>query len=65
MNTSTRRFLLMVSRSGGELTYHAAGKLGAARSRALSEAQAAGYMERTSNGYALNGYGRRELRRDA
>ena len=61
MDTSTRRLLLAIHRSGCLLSYAAAGRLGPGPTKALSEALAAGHVERTGSGYALNAYGRTAL----
>lgn len=58
---STRRLLSMMKRNGGLLSFSYADRLGPGPSRALSTALRAGWVERTSSGYALNTAGRAVL----
>lgn len=60
---SRRRLLASVYRSGGLLSFFAAGRYGAARSRTLHDCITAGQITRTATGYALTDAGKTEARR--
>lgn len=63
MDASTRRYLRALLRAGGLQTFSQAARNTVARSHALSTAQAAGWIDRTSAGYAVNSAGRNALDR--
>ncbi len=63
MSPAVRSLLTRVRRYGALLPFRMAERLNEKDRKALSEAQSSGFVERTAMGFALNAYGRAELRR--